>query len=229
MTLNDVKLMIKRERNEKRIAFDEKLNKEQSNFNGLSIPKMRSIAKIISKNNPNEFLDTNDLSSYELEQIHAMVICMLSDIDEALSYIKAYIPKIHGWAVNDTLCNHFTLARKHMQQTFDFLLAYKDSDKEFEQRVVAVMLLSHFLTDTYIDRVIVILDELKVHAYYAKMAVAWAYATILAKYPTKGLAYMNHHHLDDWTLRKTIQKSIESYRVSDEIKETLRQMRPKKK
>ena len=108
---------------------------------------------------------------------------------------------------------------------FLFLKNYLDSDQEFEQRVVAVMLLSHYLTDDYIDQVIVILDHLKINAYYSKMAVAWAFATILAKYPDKGLSYMKHHHLDDWTFRKTIQKAIESFRVTDELKETLKLMR----
>ncbi|MFA6801523.1 MAG: DNA alkylation repair protein [Acholeplasmataceae bacterium] len=225
MTLDNVKKTIYAKQNLKRIAFDQKLNPNQTIFNGLTIPQMREIAKDIYQDNPYIFLDNNDFSSYELEQIHAMVICMLKDIDIALKYFKNFIPHIHGWAVNDTLCNHFKLARKNREKVFLFLKNYLDSDQEFEQRVVAVMLLSHYLTDDYIDQVIVILDHLKINAYYSKMAVAWAFATILAKYPDKGLSYMKHHHLDDWTFRKTIQKAIESFRVTDELKETLKLMR----
>jgi 3-methyladenine DNA glycosylase AlkD len=226
MHLEQVKKQLIALQNPKRIAFEKKLNpNNHAAVYGLSIPQLRSIAKQIYADDPIAFLDTNDLSCYELEQLHAMVICLLKDIDLALSYIKPFIPLIHDWAVNDTLCAHFKLARKHKQKVFDFLQPYINSDKEFEQRVVAVMLLAHFLDDAYIDRVIVILDQLKIDAYYAKMAVAWAFATILAKYPDKGLTYMKSHHLDTWTYKKTIQKAIESFRVSDDLKQTLRLMR----
>lgn len=228
MKLETVKSLILERANPKRKLFNEKLDPGQNKMYGLSIPKIREVAKLIYQDNPYEFLDANDYDSYELEQVHAMVITMLKDIDIALPYIEKFMPYIHGWSVNDTLCMHFKLARKHRGKVYTFLSQYFDSDKEFEQRVVAVMLLAHFLEDDYIDRVIEVLDHLKIDAYYSKMAVAWAFATIMAKYPDKGLSYMKQRSLDDWTYRKTIQKSIESFRVSDELKDTLRKMRNKK-
>lgn len=226
MTLPQIKSKIKALENPKRRTFDQKLNpNHHANAFGLTIPQIRSIAKEIYHDNPYDFLNHNDFSSYELEQLQAMVICLLKDIDIALVYIKKFIPHIHDWAVNDTLCAHFKIARKHQDKVYHFLSSYFDSTKEFEQRVVAVMLLAHFLNDQYIDQVINTLLQLPIKDYYAKMAVAWAFATILAKYPDKGLETLKTHHLDEWTYKKTIQKAIESYRVLDELKETLRSLR----
>ena len=83
--------------------------------------------------------------------------------------------------------------------------------------------LSHFLNDEYIDEVIEILDKLNRPTYMSKMGIAWAVATIMAKYPDKCLSYLTNENnaLDDWTFNKSIQKMRESYRVSAEMKATV--------
>ncbi|MFA6885145.1 MAG: DNA alkylation repair protein, partial [Paludibacteraceae bacterium] len=94
-----------------------------------------------------------------------------------------------------------------------------------ELRVVAIMLMSHFLTDNYIDRVLQVLDGLRHDGYYLKMAVAWAVATAFAKYPERTMAFLKCNHLDDDTYNKAIRKMLESYRVSDVDKALLRTMK----
>lgn len=225
MKLDDVKVLIKQLENPKRRSFDEKLNPGIKDIYGLTMPQIKNIANQIYKNDPILFLETNDFSCYELKQLQAMVIAKLKDIDTALSYFKKFIPFVNGWAVNDTLCSYFKQARRYREKVFNFLSPYFKSDKEFEQRIVSVMFLCHFLVDDYIDQVIDILDQQKLHDYYAKMGVAWAFATILAKYPDKGMSYMKDNQLDKWTYKKAIQKAIESFRVSDDIKLALKSMR----
>ena len=99
-------------------------------------------------------------------------------------------------------------------------MKYKNSKKEFESRIISVVLLSHYLNDNYIDRVIDVLDKLNTDDYYSQMGVAWALATVMGKYPDKCLAYLKSKdcHLNEITLKRTKQKIRESYRVSDEIK-----------
>ena len=57
------------------------------------------------------------------------------------------------------------------------------------------------------------------------MMTAWYFATALAKQYDAVLPYIEQHRLDQWTQRKTIQKAIESYRVSDEHKQYLRMLK----
>ena len=57
------------------------------------------------------------------------------------------------------------------------------------------------------------------------MMIAWYFATALAKRYEAVLPYIEQRRLGDWVHRKTIQKAIESYRVSDEHKQYLRTLR----
>ncbi len=225
MKLIEVKEIIKGQENPKRQDFSQKVDPNRHHVYGLTIPQLRTISKAIANNNPYEFLDSNDFSSYELEQLQAMVIGKLKDFDAAMNYFEEFVPFVHSWSVNDTLCMDFKIARKHKKSVFNFLKEHMYSNKEFEQRVIAVMILSHFLDDEYIDGAINVLMHLRVEEYYAEMAVGWAFATILAKYPEKGLAFMKERKLRDRPYRKAIQKAIESYRVSDNIKNELRLLR----
>jgi hypothetical protein len=57
------------------------------------------------------------------------------------------------------------------------------------------------------------------------MMRAWYFATALAKQYDAIISYVEDKRLDDWTHNKTIQKSIESYRISDEQKVYLRSLK----
>ena len=143
-------------------------------------------------------------------------------IEELLEYAAAFIPKIHDWSVNDGFCSTFKIVRKHRAEVWDFLMQYRASESEFEQRVVAVMLMDHFLVPEYIDRVLAVYNSLKHEGYYCKMGVAWGIATAYAKFPQETQAFLLENELDDYTYNKAIQKMLESYRVSAEDKEMLR-------
>jgi hypothetical protein len=57
------------------------------------------------------------------------------------------------------------------------------------------------------------------------MMIAWYFATALAKQYEAVLPYIEEHRLDPWTHNKTIQKAIESYRISPEQKAYLRSLK----
>ena len=57
------------------------------------------------------------------------------------------------------------------------------------------------------------------------MMIAWYFATALAKQPDAALPFLTNRCLDPWTHNKTIRKACESFRVSPEMKETLKKMK----
>ena len=63
--------------------------------------------------------------------------------------------------------------------------------------------------------------------YYVKMMIAWFFATALAKQWDQAIPYIEQRRLAPWTHNKTIQKSIESYRITPEQKEYLQTLRIK--
>jgi 3-methyladenine DNA glycosylase AlkD len=185
---------------------------------GMSYPSLKLISKEISKSNPIEFLESNDYSIYELEILQSYVIGQIKDKRMGIKYFKEFAPFAKEWSVVDSLCQKFVIARKYQKDILEILIEYSSVDDEFIQRIVSVMLLSHFNNDEYIDASIKLIDQLNHEGYYNKMAKAWALATFLIKYQDKIISYLNVGNLDSWTHNKTIQKALESFRISDESK-----------
>ncbi|MCR5684519.1 MAG: DNA alkylation repair protein [Lachnospiraceae bacterium] len=225
MDIQEIRAELAAHADPKNAEFFKKLNPTAKPCIGVRIPIMRKLAQRIAKEDYRGFLDHNPMDTYELESLHAFVIGYAKDdIRVLLSYLDTFIPTIHDWSVSDSLCQTFKIARKYPDETFDLLMKYRDSHREFEVRVVAVMLMSQFLTDKYIDRVIEVINSLYIEDFYAKMGVAWAVATIMAKYPDKCLAYMlsPDNKLDEWTYNKALQKMKESYRVDNAMVEKIK-------
>ena len=196
-----------------------------NNYYGVRLPLLRNIAKTIAKEKRYEFFAEKHASFEELT-IHAYAIGYLKeDIDTCLKYLKEFIPLVDNWSVNDSLCQNMKFARKYPKEVFEFLKSMKESSNEWEIRIIAVTFLSHFLNDEYIDEVIDILDNLQRPTYMSKMGIAWAFATIMAKYEDKTFEYLKKSSLDDWTFNKALSKMKESFRVSDKAKERLSKMR----
>ena len=195
------------------------------NYYGVRLPILRDIAKKIVKEKRYEYFNEKH-SSFEELTIHAYAIGYLKeDIDICLKYLKEFIPLVNNWSVSDSVCQNMKFARKYPKEVFEFLRSFKDSENEWEIRIVAVTMLSHFLNDDYIDEVIEILDKLNRPSYMAKMGIAWAFATIMAKYEDKMFIYLKDSSLDDWTFNKAISKMNESFRVSSIAKEKLSVMK----
>lgn len=194
---------------------------------GVKVPYLRTMAKTIAKDDYVYFMDNCPEEYYEQEMLKAFVIGYVrDDIEKILVKADEFIPKIHDWAVNDAFCQNFKIARKYQDIVWQWLMKYALMDDEYSQRVVAVLSLSHFLNDEYYKDVLRVVDDLKNPGYYTKMGVAWCVATAYAKFPEYTMEYMKSgNHLDDWTYNKSIQKMIESFKVSDEDKKILRSMK----
>jgi len=63
--------------------------------------------------------------------------------------------------------------------------------------------------------------------YYINMMIAWYFATALAKQWDSTLPYLTEERLPLWVHNKTIQKAIESCRITQEQKKLLRGLRRK--
>ncbi len=194
---------------------------------GVRLPELRKLAKQIAASDWQEYL-AGEPYYFEENMLQGMVIGVISvSPEERLQYMTAFIPRIDNWSVCDSFCCGLKFAGKHQALVWDYLQPWLQSGEEYSIRFAVVMMMNYYLNDGYIDRVLSLLDDVKHDAYYVKMAVAWALATALAKQPDKTWNYFQHHHLDNDTWRKTIQKCIESRRISDEQKAILREWRNK--
>ena len=91
------------------------------------------------------------------------------------------------------------------------------------------MLLIHFVCEAYLEVPITALEWIQLDPYYVRMGVAWAVSIYYVHFPEETEKYLNRCKLDEWTYNKSLQKIIESYRVSEETKARIRSMKRKKK
>ena len=87
--------------------------------------------------------------------------------------------------------------------------------------------MSYFLDDEFKTEYLELPAEVKSEEYYLNMMIAWFFATALAKQWEASVVYLEEQRLSKWTHNKTIQKAIESYRISPEQKEYLRGLKIK--
>lgn len=204
---------------EKLANFSSGLNPNCKPVLGVRLPELRKIAKEIAKTDYKGFLEECPDTYFEYETLQAYVLGYAKDdIETILSYADLFLPKIKDWSVSDSFCQNFSIARKYPERVYGWLMDYAKKEEEFPQRVVAVLLMSHFLLPEYIDRVLAVMDILQYDGYYTRMGVAWCVATAYAKFPKEAAAYLADNKLQDWTYNKAIQKMCESYRVREEDK-----------
>ena len=204
---------------------------EQDNILGVRVPVLRNYAKELCDDDWKETYQNIGNDFYEEIMLQGMILGIAKmEIEETLTYLEKFIPKIDNWAVCDVTCAGLKIAKKNNDIMFQFLQKYLKSNKEFELRFAIVMLLDYYITDKYVDKVIEIMDNVKhTEYYYVKMAVAWTISVIYVKYPEQAMKYLQdeNNHLDKETYNKALQKIIESNRVGKSEKNKIRKMRRK--
>lgn len=198
---------------------------------GVRVPILRRFAKEIAKGEDwISFLEEGTEEYWEEMTVKALVIGYAkADLEVILDQAAKFIPKIADWSVNDSFCSNFRAAREYPKRVWEFLMQYMDSGQEFPLRVIAVMLMNHYLTENAIDSVLEVYRQIPPVGYYTQMGVAWGIATAYAKFPKQTMAFLKEDYLDDFTYNKAITKMLESYRVPLAEKEMLRGMKRKKK
>jgi 3-methyladenine DNA glycosylase AlkD len=212
--------------NEKNKEYIDKVVPNINNSLGVRIPELRKLARVIVKDNYKDFLDNFPNTYFDYVVLKGIVLGYVNDdIDVILDYVRKFIPLINDWAVNDIFCSSFKICKKYPDKVWNFLMNYVDVDNEYYNRLVAVMLLNYYLTDDYIDKALDVLCKLNNQGYYNKMAISWAFATAYTKYPDKALEIIKSNKLDKWIHNKTIQKCLDSYKVSKDDKGILRNLK----
>ncbi len=197
------------------------------NIIGVRVPILRNYAKeLVKQYEIEELFKQIDHQYYEEIMLQGMLIGLeKEDFKRILNHIEKFVPKIDNWAVCDVFCAGLKITKKHKEEMWEFLQRYLHSDKEFELRFAIVMILDFYIEDDYLERIFRIFDGISSQAYYVQMAVAWAISICLIKFFNQTLNYIQIAKLDNFTYNKALQKAIESYRITDEQKNILRNVK----
>ena len=197
------------------------------NIIGVRVPILRNYAKELLKKYEFSYLINNiDNEYYEEIMLQGILIGLAKeDFKTILAHIENFIPKIDNWAVCDSFCAGLKITKKHEQEMWEVLQKYLRANKEFEIRFGIVMILDYYIEEPYLKRDFKIFDQIKSTEYYVQMAVAWAISICLIKYYEETIAYLKKSKLDKFTYNKALQKAMESYRITPEQKQELRNMK----
>lgn len=206
--------------------FHKSLVPGMGNFLGVRVPQLRRISKKAAREDYWRFAKEADTEMYDELMVRGMMIgyARLSK-EEQRRELEAFVPYINNWAICDCCCATYKFMKKGQEEWFAFLKVYADSVQEYEIRFALVSMLDFFINEEYIDQVLEILGKVRHEGYYVKMAAAWAVSVCYVKFPEKTEVFLRKNLLDDFTHNKAIQKIRESYRVSKEEKERLKELR----
>ena len=223
----EIKEELKRLSDSKYKEFHSNLCPNTNNILGVRTPILRNYAKELVKKYDIEYLLQNiDNEFYEEKVLQGMIIGLSKeDIKTVFKYIKAFIPKIDNWATCDIFCTGLKITKKHKKEMWEFLKKYLNSNKEFEIRFAIVMILDYYIEETYLEQNFEIFEKVQNEEYYVQMAIAWAISICLIKYFDKTIKYLKTSKIDKFTYNKALQKGIESFRITSENKEILRNMK----
>lgn len=191
---------------------------------GVRTPALRTLAKKLAKRDDvQDFLDALPHKYFDENQLHAFILSGMKDHDSCMQAVCDFLPYIDNWATCDQLSPKVFAKNKG-----DLLRHIEDwiaSDKTYTIRFGAGMLMQHFLGDDFDIRYPEMVAGIVSEEYYVNMMRAWYFATALAKNYEEVLPFIEEKRLDKWTHNKTIQKSVESYRITPDQKEYLKSLK----
>ena len=186
---------------------------------GVRTPVLREMAKHL----PDGFLDALPHFYFEENQLHAFAIERIRDFGECLARVNAFLPFVDNWATCDQMTPK-AFAREP-ERLLESIPVWLSSAHPYTARFAMRMLMNFFLKDRFEEKYLEWVAEANREHYYVKMMVAWYFATALAFQFESALPWIQEMRLEPWTRRKTIQKALESYRISDAQKSILRALR----
>ncbi len=198
--------------------FVQKLHPGVTDILGVRLPKLRSFAQQLAKEEGMGALKRLAPRSLEERLLYAMVIGYAKvPEDDKWAVLPEFINRINAWSVCDSGVATLKFLAADKQRTFDFLERYVNSKNAYDQRFVAVTLKTFFTKPGLFDEVIDFYVRLTHADYYVRMAVAWGLAEWAVFEPDKTEAVLSRFHPD--IQMKAKRKMIESFRVASKIKE----------
>ena len=193
---------------------------------GVRVPALRKFAKqMFSGKDKDAILEELPHKYYEENNLHGYMLELIYDFDECIFRTEEFLHYIDNWATCDTV--RPKVFAKNTDRLMPYIEKWLDSGKIYTVRYAVGQLMSNYLDLGFDISHPERLCSLDLSEYYISMMVAWYFATALAKRYDDILPYLEKGRLDTLTHNRTIQKAIDSRRITDGQKEYLRTLRRK--
>ncbi len=193
---------------------------------GVRTPALRQMAKELSKREDiSSFLSDVPHKYFEENQLHAFILSGMKDAESCIKLVDEFLPFVDNWATCDQMSPK--VFKKNKQLLLEYVDKWIKSDHTYVKRFAIGMLMEHFLDEDFKTSYLTKVSKIRSEEYYVNMMIAWYFATALAKQYEDTLPFIEKQKLDKWTHNKSIQKAVESYRITPEQKEYLKTLKRK--
>lgn len=211
-------------------------NVEKEKILGIRNPNLRKLAKTLFKKvkKPTEddikkgiiaqqFIKNLPHYYHEENNLHSMMFEYMDDIDEIERELESYLPYVDNWASCDII--KIKMKKEWHEKFLPYVMKCLESEYTYVVRFGIVSLLTYYLDDYYKEGIIETVSSIKSDEYYINMAIAWFMSYAIIKKYDIAIKVIESGSMDKFVHNKSIQKSIESFRVSDERKKYLKTLR----
>jgi 3-methyladenine DNA glycosylase AlkD len=191
---------------------------------GVRTPYLRKLAaELYGTYEAKKFLASLPHEYHEENNLHAFLIEKIKDFDECIYELERFLPYVDNWATCDGMSPK--AFAENREKLLPYIGKWLASSHVYTVRYGMLMLMKHFLGKHFRAEYADAVAAVKSEEYYVKMMQAWYFATALAENYEDVLPYIEEKRLPDWVHNKAIQKSIESRRISEDIKTYLRTLK----
>lgn len=194
-----------------------------ANVIGVRTPVLRKYARELLADTATDFIKHLPHKYFEENQLHAFILSRERDFDKCVALVDTFLPYIDNWATCDQMSP--TVFGKNIDKLLAHIKWWIKSQHTYTVRFAIGQLMRFYLSDNFDTCYADMVANVKSDEYYINMMRAWYFATALAKNWNDVLPYLKNMVLDKWTHNKTIQKAIESYRITDAQKQYLRDLK----
>ena len=195
---------------------------------GVRTPVLKTLAKeLFGSETANSFIETLPHRYFDENQLHAFLISRIKDYQTCLKEVERFLPYVDNWGTCDQLSPK--VFEKHKDELIVNIKKWLKSKHTYTIRFAIGMLMQHYLNESFKEEYMKLVASIKSEEYYVNMMIAWYFATALAKKWDTAIKYIEDKKLSSWIHNKTIQKAVESYRISNEQKTYLKSLKETKK
>ena len=170
-----------------------------------------------------DFLNRLPHKYFEEDLIHVRIISEMKNYDECIDSIKSFLPYIDNWAICDSLIPK--IFSKHADKLVEEIKIWLSEDSTYTVRFAISMLMKFYLNDNFDKKYLQWVAAIRTNEYYIEMMAAWFFTEALIKHYKEAIVFLQENLLPQKIHAKTIQKAVESRRISDEQKCYLKTLR----
>ena len=225
----DVSTLLKERLSEKLKDFSAKLlpGTERERILGVKVPELRKLAKEIA--NSGDYRGFLEEKHYYLEEtlLHGLILGYAKLTTEALiGEIEKFLPFADNWMVTDCTASGLKAVKKNRDAFYLKCLEWLESEREYTVRFAVVVLLGYYLDDDFRKDIPALLARYDTDSYYINMAIAWYFSVALVKHYEAVIGLFTSNAIQNkWVHNKSIQKALESRRISPERKAFLKTLK----